>query len=381
MLVAVIGVSLWLALGFAAAEASSLEHQEEQCEQTGSSAVSASNLLQIDTNSIGQEDSFGPGRCVGLKKSVAGSCIIRTRCDNHNISDTEFAFVCFNPGASMPHALHSFGRGGFAKEETFDTKVRCKSCVSVDTAWRTGDSVVKNALAALPLSSLPALSGAVKADKVYSAHELAEFKPKEAAVYGPSYCISTFLAPAGTCLIRTRCADIDLSTFNVGVTCLDKAGGYTRYLFGKDTFKTEETFDTLVKCQKCLGVGPESSLFAMHGLIPRKLVEDVSSLKTDVQTLNQKVRVLQDFSSPDQPSKKHEKSEFMSEIPNSAPTIMMSRRQSPDLIEKTADLSQPLASTGDDSGAETAAMNVGPVEMVSHRRGAALAELLKRATK
>jgi len=46
-------------------------------------------------------------------------------------------------------------------------------------------------------------------------------------------------------------------------------------LFGKDTFKPEETFDTLISCEKCLGVGEESGLFATHSLLPRKLVEDV----------------------------------------------------------------------------------------------------------
>jgi hypothetical protein len=64
-------------------------------------------------------------------------------------------------------------------------------------------------------------------------------------------------------------------------------------LFGKDTFKAEETFDTLIACEKCLGVSPESSMLAMHGVLPRKLIEDVGTLKTDVQTLNEKVRVLQ----------------------------------------------------------------------------------------
>jgi len=333
------------------------ECTDEQCKQTASS-----NLLQIASHTntgAHEEDHFGPGRCVGLKRSVAGACVLRTRCKGHNISQTEFAFVCFDPSATMPHALHSFGRGGFALQESFDTKVHCKSCLSVDTAFRTGDSVVKNALAALPLGHLPSLNGAVKASASYSASELEQFKPKEAASFGPDFCISTFRAPAGTCLIRTRCAESDLSTFNVGVTCLDKSGGYTRYLFGKDTFKPEETFDTLISCDKCLGVAPESSVFALHGLMPRKLVDDVSTLKSDVATLHEKVRVLQEAGMPKRP-----KSNLASEeASDSTPTIMMSRR--------------PV----EDAGAETAAINLGEVQLVSHRRpGAAIAELLKRIT-
>lgn len=361
------------------------ECTDEQCKQTASSNQ-WSNLLQIashtNTGAAHETDHFGPGRCVGLKRSVAGSCVLRTRCKGHNISQTEFAFVCFDPGATMPHALHSFGRGGFALQESFDTKVHCKSCLSVDTAFRTGDSIVKNALAALPLGHLPSLNGAVKASASYSASELEQFKPKEAASFGPDFCISTFRAPAGTCLIRTRCAESDLSTFNVGVTCLDKSGGYTRYLFGKDTFKSEETFDTLISCDKCLGVAPESSVFALHGLMPRKLVDDVSTLKSDVATLHEKVRVLQEAGMPTRP-KSHLASE---EASDSTPTIMMSRRpvEASRFVAAEAPLAEhlPAALVAQDSGAETAAINLGEVQLVSHRRpGAAIAELLKRITK
>lgn len=359
------------------------ECTDEQCKQTASS-----NLLQIASHTnhansgvAHETDYFGPGRCVGLKRSVAGACVLRTRCKGQNISQTEFAFVCFDPSATMPHALHSFGRGGFALQESFDTKVHCKSCLSVDTAFRTGDSVVKNALAALPLGHLPSLNGAVKASTSYSASELEQFKPKEAASFGPDFCISTFLAPAGTCLIRTRCADSDLSKFNVGVTCLDKSGGYTRYLFGKDTFKPEETFDTLISCDKCLGVAPESSVFALHGLMPRKLVDDVSTLKSDVATLHEKVRVLQEAGMPKEP-KSNLASEEASE---STPTIMMSRRpvQASRFVDAESPLTEhlPAARIAQDSGAETAAINLGDVQLVSHRRpGAAIAELLKRIT-
>jgi len=255
--------------------------------------------------------------------------------------------------------------------------------MSVDTAFRTGDSIVKNALAALPLSSLPSLTGAVKASPAYSQHELAQFIPKEAQYFGPKTCITTFRAPAGTCLIRTRCADADLSKFNVGVTCIDSQGGYTRYLFGKDSFRAEETFDTLISCEKCLGVGEESSIFALHGLMPRKLVEDVSQTKSDVEILKQKVRVLQDYAEPVNrrgPTTRRHLTED-----GSVPTIMMSRRQRVEANRlAAADMPEaeqvPAASlVAQDAGAETAAVDVGPVQLVSHRRGAAIAELLRRA--
>lgn len=296
-----------VAAATAALDDTSLGLHSERCQAPGSDAAPASNLLQIAAKTGGPADTFGPDKCVALKRSTEGTCVLQTRCKGNNISKTEFAFVCFNPGAAMPHALHSFGRGGFSLQETFDTKVSCKTCISVDTAFQTGDSVVRNALAALPLSRLPSLSGAVQGAGVYSVQQLSEFKPKEAAVFGPDFCISTFRAPAGTCLIRTRCADADLTKFNVGVTCLDQSGGYTRYLFGKDSFKPEETFDTLVTCEKCLGVGPEASQFALHGLMPRKLVDDVNTLKFDMQTMKEKVRVLRENAQGRRRKKKKEK--------------------------------------------------------------------------
>jgi hypothetical protein len=366
--------------------------QGEQCELAGNSALPASNLLQMGS-SIDEHrwDAFGPGLCVGVRRNEAGSCVIRTRCMGRNISQTDFSFVCFNPSATVPQAMHTFGRGGFADEEHFDTRIYCKTCMSVDTAFRTGDSVVKNALAALPLSQLPGVSSALQNGPAYSAAELKEFMPKDAAVFGPDYCISTFRAPTGTCLLRTRCANVDLSKFNVGVTCLDKSGGYTRYLFGKDVFKEEETFDTLVSCEKCLGVGPESSIFALHGLLPKKMVDDVGTLKMDVQTLNEQVRVLQQYSAAQQEdsiahhhdANPHDGSHLTQEGDSVVPTVMMARRKA----ESAAALpgvpgSVATSDTGylEQAGAEMASIDEGPVQMISHRRGATLAELLRRVS-
>jgi hypothetical protein len=201
----------------------------------------------------------------------------------------------------------------------------------------------------------------------YDLKEMADFVPKEAAVFGPDYCISTFRAPAGTCLIRTRCADSDLSKFNVGLTCLDKSGGYTRYLFGKDTFKKEETFDTLVSCEQCLGVGAESSMSAMHGLIPRKLVEDVGALKVDVQTLNEKIRVLTDTGATS--ASKGKTDAMLHDESNNIPTIMMSR-----------DLDGSIAASTELSAVEgpRTLPDMGALQVVRHRRAPAITELLRR---
>merc|ERR1719263_1309438 len=58
----------------------------------------------------------------------------------------------------------------------------------------------------------------------------------------------------------------------------------------------------------------------------------------------------------------------------SVPTVMMTRRESLDIPETAG------AGDGIQAGAETASMDAGSVQMIRHRRGAAIAELFKLAT-
>lgn len=175
-------------------------------------------------------------------------------------------------------------------------------------------------------------------------------------------------------------------------------------MFGKDTFKEEETFDTLIACEKCLGVGQESSIFALHGLMPRKLVDDVTTLKMDVQTLNEKVRVFQQYyeaqdipynpvhehdeemrASHEHHQKEHREHQFATEDltgvvddgRNNAPLpiVTMARRESLDIPETDG------SGDGVQAGAETASMDAGPMQMISHRRGSTIAELFRLASK
>merc|ERR1719379_3155721 len=123
--------------------------------------------------------------------------------------------------------------------------------------------------------------------------QMKELNPMEAAFYGPQACVAAFRSPAGTCVVQTRCGKADLSTFDIGITCLDKSGDYTRYLFGKGNFEKEETFDTRIECEVCLGVGAESGEQQIHGVLPKQLVEDVNTLKDEVLALKLEVRALQ----------------------------------------------------------------------------------------
>jgi hypothetical protein len=229
-------------------------------------------------------ETFGPNSCVSVSRSNKGSCTISTNCGDNNISALEFAFVCYNPGTSVPHALHSFGIGGFEANEVFDSGVRCQRCSTVQNAFAGFDQTSMNLARSLPLGHT-APNGDLGT--------LKEMKPQEAAFYGPKACISTFRSPAGTCIVQTRCQNADISIYDVGITCLDKSGDYTRYLFGKGNFEKEETFDTRIECEVCLGVGAETGEQQIHGVLPKQLVEDVNTLKDEVLALKLEVRALQ----------------------------------------------------------------------------------------
>mmetsp|Transcript_49494 Transcript_49494/g.105816 ORF Transcript_49494/g.105816 Transcript_49494/m.105816 type:complete len:496 (+) Transcript_49494:205-1692(+) len=257
----------------------------------------------LDPGEAPAMESLGPGGCVSLSRSAEGTCVIDTDC-SANISETEFAFVCFNPGSSVPHALHSFGRGGFAQKESFDTGVSCGSCTSVEYALSAGGPLLSAKSAATggfsPLrsdegaSNFAAGEGNASTEGEISRGSAvsAAARRVQTAFYGPSACIATYLSDRGTCMIETRCSGIaGLPEFTVGLTCLDQTGDYTRYLFGKDSFQPEEVFDSTLRCQACLGVGDEP-VQQLRTLVPKLLVEDVGMLKEEVRTLRQEVRLL-----------------------------------------------------------------------------------------
>lgn len=69
---------------------------------------------------------FGPKHCISVyKKQETGTCVIETNCKGINLDNVEFAFTC-----QLPNMLqkHSFGKGGFDANESFDTSVKCDEC-------------------------------------------------------------------------------------------------------------------------------------------------------------------------------------------------------------------------------------------------------------
>lgn len=67
----------------------------------------------------------------------------------------------------------------------------------------------------------------------------------------------------------------------MGIVCVDKGGQPVRHLFGKRSFEPEETFDTLITCDQCLGLEdmPEKSSE------DSELIGEISSLAKDVKSL------------------------------------------------------------------------------------------------
>lgn len=237
-------------------------------------------------------DNFGPGECIGVTRADHGTCKILTRCSDYNITRSAIAFVCYRAKESVRYALHSFDSSEFADEEDFDTGILCDDCMSVSVAFAEGGPIVRDALAAalrdgeLPESMVPAEMRAEQKAKQLPRVAAAPF-PEDVPVayFGPNSCITTFKSPDGTCMLQTRCRGRNITGFNVGLTCLDRAGGYSRYMFGPGSFDARETFDTRIKCQACLGVDRDPAARQMRGVLPKQLVEDVNALKDEVKRL------------------------------------------------------------------------------------------------
>lgn len=231
------------------------------------------SLAQVTS---GNPASFGPDGCVELSVTKDGTCQISTHCSGKDISDTEFALVCINPNNEQPYALHTYGKGGFGDEEAFDTGIQCERCATTSSAFSRHED------APSPPPPAPTTTTAPPAPTTTTAPE------RETAYFGPAGCFVTYLSKAGTCMVRSKCNGKDLSKFNPGITCTDKAGGYTRYYLGLNTFKEEETFDTTLKCQACVGVGDDPGK-QVSGLLPKGMLEDFGSLEKEVYDLKKEM--------------------------------------------------------------------------------------------
>jgi len=264
--------------------------------------------------------SFGPQNCVSLTRSSAGSCVIATDCEGSDLSKTEFAFDCIGHNEIV---RHSFGTGGFESSEEFDTEVKCDRCESVSAADVVAKPVEQTAQAAAPKPQPVAkpeapqhVPGAVafKAKRHHVTKSKAEAEAKtqagfwpftgsapsiipaakkepEVVRYGPDGCVSTWKSEEDHCIIKTDCGKSDISKYEFGLVCVDKVGSPVRHLFGKDSFDKEETFDTLIKCDKCLGLEDIPDGVALNGEV-MTMSKEIANLQAVMKNISINVQML-----------------------------------------------------------------------------------------
>jgi hypothetical protein len=260
--------------------------------------------------------SFGPGNCVQISRSSANSCVISTDCEGADLSKTEFAFNCVDQRGGV--VRHSFGVGGFEANEEFDTEISCKHCFPPSAVRQQHQQKRKQAPIAQPKvevapNNLPraaifrskrrasqqqevtAVADSSAQARYWPGSETPQLPLNDVVRYGPNDCVSTYKSSEGHCIMKTDCKARAIKNYEFGLVCVDKTGSPVRHLFGKDSFDPQETFDTLLKCDQCLGLEDIPDAIALNGEVDG-MAQDISKLKKmmttmtkDVANLNQKV--------------------------------------------------------------------------------------------
>lgn len=258
---------------------------------------------------------YGPERCVSLARSAQGTCVLTTKCAGVDTSAFEFSFLCVDDKGT--EVKHTFGDGGFLSEEDYDTEVSCAECAAPDgqVAAKTPEKTPEATEAKPKEAAKPHTIEKVEASEASTesteseASEASEADPKSppatlaashalltkfaaskagspdgvppahASFYGPGGCVATFRSPEGTCVMQTRCGGQNISAYEFGLSCVDSEGETTQHLFGKNSFDREETFDTLVECQRCLGLDDKAP-----GQL-RDLASSVQTLQSEMKAI------------------------------------------------------------------------------------------------
>lgn len=271
----------------------------------------AADLSHSSASSSTVASGFGPKHCVLIERSAGGSCVIRTDCSGQDTSKLEYAFDCWS--ASGDIFRHSYGLGGFADREEFDTEVKCAQChaPSENVAKPPSKvSLAKTQAAQHPL--LPNLAPAARAAAAIKATEkknnaTATKVPRvaggmgdlasrrdvatpgpEVSRYGPKNCVATWRNTLGHCMVQTTCQEVDISSYEFGLICIDSKGVKTRHVFGRGSFDASESFDTLADCDKCIGLDDQRAVaFRAQKRRWQQSEEsnEVATLSAEVQTL------------------------------------------------------------------------------------------------
>jgi len=74
------------------------------------------------------------------------------------------------------------------------------------------------------------------------------------ASFGPQECVSVERSSTGTCVLRTQCkTDTDLETTEFAFLCVLGNGDVQKHSYGQGGFDAEESYDSSVACDQCLG--------------------------------------------------------------------------------------------------------------------------------
>lgn len=114
---------------------------------------------------------------------------------------------------------------------------------------------------------------------------------KEIVRFGPNGCVSVYKSEEGHCIMSTKCEGSDTSNYEYGLVCVDKVGSPVKHLFGKDSFDPVESFDTLIKCNMCLGLEDVPDQVALAGEVAT-LAKSLAGIKTAITNMSVNLQML-----------------------------------------------------------------------------------------
>lgn len=113
-------------------------------------------------------------------------------------------------------------------------------------------------------------------------------KSRRKEKFGPDNCVSVWRdSGSGKCWMETNCKkDVDLSVYEFGLMCIDEDDKAVRHIFGMDSFKHKEKFNTLIKCKECR---------ALHEYMDtdkalKTLFTGVTAMQKDLTTVNAEIQ-------------------------------------------------------------------------------------------
>jgi len=257
---------------------------------------------------------YGPGNCISLDRSSAGSCVLTTECNGNDIDHFEFAFDCesLKDGSIV---RHSYGRGGFDADEEFDSGIKCDTCSAptevlpqapqkppaVQQLIGHGAKKISSATAGMQSSGVS--QEAQQAAGTTSHPAFTTTTLPKVALYGPKGCVSTYRSPEGHCIMQTKCQEADIKNYSFGFVCVDRLGAPVKHIFGVGSFDPVESFDTLVVCHECFGLEDIPTTIAMNSQVIA-LQSEVQSLEHMLVNISHEVERLDRvaFAAPPQPA-------------------------------------------------------------------------------